>query len=946
MPIATRLTNTGTLLVNGNFDEISLDAGSISFSGAQSLSPPSNNALQQLTDPFTVEAWIYPTVVGGVQNSLWSTRTPDVQDAGWDMFIDTNGKLVWGTRNVRYITGTTTLTVNTWSHAALVRSSTTSATLYLNGVSQGTATVSGTQNFTNNTLTVGGGYTGGLTNFRLVKGVAVYSGAFTPPQSILSAVTGTSLLLNVINSTNFITDGSPNNFTVTNNGTATWNATGPFNQGSTTLRHRLVNPASVSGSTVEITNEFDELTLDAGAISFNGTDQYLTVPTSSFLTASNTYTIEFWMYPTSFPTGVQSTPLYQLSNTTGTNFGYLAIGLKAAGVLTFAVRPNTGGTEVPITSSSNVTLNAWNHVAASVNGGAATFYINGTSVGTATVVTMNGTQTFSSIGYWNNGFTSNVVYYNGYLSNFRIVKATAVYTAAFTPSESILPAVNGTSLLLNVTDINNLITDSSPNNLTLTNNGTAVYTVTSPFNDTITVPSLYGSGSLSFNGTNQYLTLATNAAFQMGTGDLTVEAWIFVTSTAAADKKIFSLWGSNAAEAYSFHLRSNNRLIWQIYTQNSPDVAALAIQPNTWTHVAWSKSGTTCYLFINGVLEDTTTGVTNSANGTAVPNIGRQPLGAQHYFPGYITNLRVVKGTALYTSDFPIPTAPLTAVSGTSLLLNVSSSSAYITDSSTNNFTVTNNNAVAYSGTVTPLPGVPRSRQLNDGTLQVTTAFDEFTGAPVVDTSLQLWLDSGQTASYPGSGTTWTDLSGQSNTGTLNNSPTFSPTVGGGTFLFNGTNQTATTVSLNLQQNFTLEAWVNQNVLNGFAIFGQGTQTTNNGLHIWYTTATTIRFGMYGNDTDFTVSTSTGIWYHMIFTYNHSSPYTKGFYLNAVVRAGSNVSGPAAYTGSGTFRLGATYSTAGNYGNGYFEGVKMYNRILTADEVTTNFNALRGRYGI
>jgi hypothetical protein len=306
----------------------------------------------------------------------------------------------------------------------------------------------------------------------------------------------------------------------------------------------------------------------------------------------------------------------------------------------------------------------------------------------------------------------------------------------------------------------------------------------------------------------------------------------------------------------------------------------------------------------------------------------------------------LVKGTALYTSDFPIPTAPLTAVSGTSLLLNVSSSSAYITDSSTNNFTVTNNNAVAYSGTVTPLPGVPRSRQLNDGTLQVTTAFDEFTGAPVVDTSLQLWLDSGQTASYPGSGTTWTDLSGQSNTGTLNNSPTFTSAVGGGTFLFNGTNQTASVASLNLQQNFTLEAWVNQNVLNGFVIFGQGSGAINNGgLHILYTSNTTIRFGFTANDTDFTVATSTGTWYHMIFTYN-SSTFAKGFYLNAVVQSGTAVSGPGAYTGSGVFRLGASYSTGGTYGNGYFEGVKMYNRILTADEITSNFNALRGRFGI
>jgi hypothetical protein len=247
---------------------------------------------------------------------------------------------------------------------------------------------------------------------------------------------------------------------------------------------------------------------------------------------------------------------------------------------------------------------------------------------------------------------------------------------------------------------------------------------------------------------------------------------------------------------------------------------------------------------------------------------------------------------------------------------------------------------------VTISGGAVAKREVNTGVLQVKDIFDEFTGAPVVDTSLQLWLDAAQTASYSGSGSTWTDLSGQSNTGTLTNSPTFSSTVGGGTFLFNGTNQTATTASLNLQQNFTLEAWVNQSVLNGFAIFGQGSTASNIGLHILYIADTTIRFGMYANDTDFTVSTSTGRWYHMIFTYNHSSPYTKGFYLNAVAQTGTPQQAQSAYAGSGVFRLGATYSTAGNYGNGYFEGVKMYNRILTADEITTNFNALRSRYNV
>jgi len=220
--------------------------------------------------------------------------------------------------------------------------------------------------------------------------------------------------------------------------------------------------------------------------------------------------------------------------------------------------------------------------------------------------------------------------------------------------------------------------------------------------------------SVQFNGTSQFLTVTSpGTAFSMGTGDFTIEAWIYVTSTAATSKQIFSNWQSGA-DSYQFYVRTTNRLVWQIYTQNSPDVAALAIQPNTWTHVAWSKSGTVAYLFINGVLSDTTTGVTNSANGTGSgPYVGGQ--GASEYFPGYISNLRVVKGTAVYTGAFtPSTTGPLPATqsantygnpstaisSGTSLLTCQSST---IIDNSTNAFTITNTGTATVSST-NPFP--------------------------------------------------------------------------------------------------------------------------------------------------------------------------------------------------------------------------------------------------
>lgn len=217
-------------------------------------------------------------------------------------------------------------------------------------------------------------------------------------------------------------------------------------------------------------------------------------------------------------------------------------------------------------------------------------------------------------------------------------------------------------------------------------------------------------------------------------------------------------------------------------------------------------------------------------------------------------------------------------------------------------------------------------------------------GPRIVTNGLVLALDAADRNSYPGSGTVWTDVSGNNNNFTLNNSPTFS-TTNGGRFAFNGTNQDATLSSLNLQQNFTLDGWFNPNVLNGFSMFGQGPiGYPNQGLHIWYVSNTSVRFGMYSNDTDFTVSTSIGNWYNMVFTYNNSNPFTKQMYINGVAQSGTGAS--AAYAGSGTFRLGSTYGTGLNYGNGSYAGMKMYNRILSAIEIQQNYNATKTRFGL
>jgi len=190
---------------------------------------------------------------------------------------------------------------------------------------------------------------------------------------------------------------------------------------------------------------------------------------------------------------------------------------------------------------------------------------------------------------------------------------------------------------------------------------------------------------------------------------------------------------------------------------------------------------------------------------------------------------------------------------------------------------------------------------------------------------------------------TWFDLKGTNN-GTLTNGPTYS-SENGGSIVFDGTNDHVNCGTINLQQNFSLELWAYTSA-NSSWYFGQGTTTTNQGLHIgWYIYQNRgMIFGLYSNDLDtpsFNLQFNT--WYHFVFTYNHTT-YLKQFYSNGVLQ---NSGVGNAYAGSGQFNVGQSYSSGGfGFMNGRISNAKVYNRVLTANEVSQNFNALRRRYGV
>jgi hypothetical protein len=480
------------------------------------------------------------------------------------------------------------------------------------------------------------------------------------------------------------------------------------------------------------------------------------------------------------------------------------------------------------------------------------------------------------------------------------------------------------------------------------------------------------AGGVSFNGTNQYLTVPSSSAFNM-TGDFTVESWMWIDSTVVSSRpdnlkyvSVFSGFGNTSGTAiFEIVGSASSAGTGLAVYQDSPSInlnVSVSIPLDSWVHIAFVRIGTTIYGFVNGqqITLGTSSAILISASGSVA--VGRhQNTSYFSYMKGYVSNHRVVKGTALYTTNFTPPTGILPAVANTSLLLNVTDSTNFIKDNGPNKFTVTNNNSATFNTNGPFNQGVAtvKQRQVTDGTLEVYSNFDEFTGAPVVDDSLVLWLDAAQTTSYPGTGTTWTDLSGKGNNGTLTSGPTYN-TSNGGSIRFNGNgsgNYVSVSDSVSLRPaNITVCTWAKFNSFDS-TLTGVITKPQNSTVGGGWTnpylswmirvegtgTILDVSIGSasvyYGTTSAYSFSTNT--WY--LFTLTYDGTNLKG-YVNTSLICSSSPGAAINYTVN-PVQIGAMNSP-NEYLNGYVSDAMIYNRALSSDEVSQNFNALRRRYGI
>lgn len=403
---------------------------------------------------------------------------------------------------------------------------------------------------------------------------------------------------------------------------------------------------------------------------FDGTTDYLSW-NAAYLNGD--FTWEFWVYP------MFTDDRILISDSGNSNIQMFRLNMGSSGTITFY-----NGGYVFNQVNAGVQPFEWTHLALTRGSDNVTrLFVNGVEKATA-----NNTYGWrpNKIGqFFYNGSASGTAF-KGYMSNMRIVHGTQLYSSDFTPPTEPLTAVTNTKLLI-LQD--NRIVDNSVDNNTITRNGEVYIKPTSPFSDDRTYQKAnYFSGK--FDGSGDYLSLGTHSDFAFNTGQFTVEAWVYSNGSQTSNACPVSC-GSSGSVTNTWQFDANNpaspnKWYFILGNQGSTSVESTNnVTHNQWTHIAVSRdSNNVVRLFIDGVLNDSAT-ITNNLNATGPLKIGVNRA-TSAYFDGYISNVRVVKGSALYTSNFTPSTTPLTPVGDTKAL---TLQDYYLVDHSPNSHNIT-----------------------------------------------------------------------------------------------------------------------------------------------------------------------------------------------------------------------------------------------------------------
>ena len=413
--------------------------------------------------------------------------------------------------------------------------------------------------------------------------------------------------------------------------------------------HHIVK-GSGSAKTVAVNGDAhgssDQSVFYDGSFEFDGTNDALRTGTSSdFTLGTGAFTIECWFWRENITDSWQvlvADNLYQ-------NTGGWTLYTKEDDI-----RFYKGGGEIwNVTEAYNA--QTWTHIAVQRDSsGNWSCYINGVDQGVSANDSVNFTDNRICVGgnNYDSGFP--VYDYDGYIQDVRIYKGATKYTENFIPA---------------TTDPD--IVPDTPSGVSLSSNLTK-----------------NTNGSVSFDGpVDDYLQLSNHADLRFGSGAFCVEAFVYYTET-SGNGTIAGLWNSGSnRRSWLFQIESDQRRLRGFFSSNGSTVTQVngstgQMSRNAWHHVAFTRSGNDFRVFLDGVEVGSATS-SDSLYDNINDDIGvgsAQGGASSDPITGFISNVRIVKGSAVYTSDFTPPAAPLSNITNTKLLCSQSTDVVSISD--------------------------------------------------------------------------------------------------------------------------------------------------------------------------------------------------------------------------------------------------------------------------
>ena len=464
---------------------------------------------------------------------------------------------------------------------------------------------------------------------------------------------------------NNITDASSSNHTVTANGNATAGTFGPYRHGGYSTY-------------------------------FDGSGDYYTIPNGLDLGTSD-FTFEFWIWPDEDMTGVAKTFINTEYSGGGLGWSFTTATYAGYNGLTFGYGLYGSYTTGRYVDNYWPPRNEWTHLVAQRRNSTIEIYVNGVS---QTLTTFNQNATFSD----STNFTSSMnlrTFFSGvkaYVSDLRLVSGSFVYDGNFTPSTDNITAVTDTILLTNQQQFPYFV-DNSPNAYEITTYGNTTIKPVGKY-DYSPYSASNDGGSVYFDGTGTSYLEASLGNDGVFTGDFTFECWFnTATTTKSYQAILYQSGGSSAPGIWGIDLGTGEKFRFFYGTSVSNyanNASGVTISPNKWYHAAVVRSGTTVTMYLNGTSVSTFTNSETSGSSSWGTTVGRNKYSSSRDFQGYIADVRLTNGTAVYTANFTPPTSPL---SSSGAIFHVKGTGASIIDKAQSTNLVLPNSGVTGSTT-------------------------------------------------------------------------------------------------------------------------------------------------------------------------------------------------------------------------------------------------------